>query len=182
MRLHSEQSFLLIVDVQAQLAPHVDGGERVVDKCAALIRAAQLLSVPVRVTEHCVDRIGRSVPGIADLVQPHDVLSKTHFCCAEEPGVLANLANLGRKQAVIAGMEAHVCAMQAALGLAEQGYRCFFVQDASGSRRASDHAAALERMRMHNVQIVTTEMVMFEWLARADVPEFRDLLTIVKGV
>ncbi len=95
---------------------------------------------------------------------------------------MAKFDALDRKQAVIAGMEAHVCAMQAALGLAEHGYDCFFVQDASGSRRPSDHTAAIERLRMSNVQIVSTEMVMFEWLKRADAPEFRELLKIVKSV
>lgn len=113
----------------------------------------------------------------------HDeILSKTHFCCTDEPDVLPKFDALGRKHAVIAGMEARVCAMQAALGLADHGYECFFVQDASGSRCASDHAAAIERLRMNNVQIVTAEMVMFEWLERADVPEFRELLKIIKSV
>lgn len=181
MRLRSEQSFLLIVDVQAQLAPHVDGGRQVIKKCAALIRAARLLEIPVRVTEHCPDRIGHSVPEIATLIEPSDVLPKTHFCCTDEPDVMRRLDALGSKQAIVAGMEAHVCAMQAALGLAEHGYECFFVLDASGSRRATDHAAAIERLRMNRVQVVTTEMVMFEWLKRADTPQFRELLSMVKG-
>lgn len=182
MRLRPEQSFLLIVDVQAQLAPHVDGGEQVVAKCAALMRAARLLKLPVRITEHCADRIGHSVAEIAGLTQPGEVVSKTHFCCTDEPGAIENFGALARRQVVVAGMEAHVCAMQAALGFADHGYQCFFVQDASGSRRASDHATAIERLRMSGVQIVSTEMVMFEWLQRADVPEFRELLKIVKSV
>lgn len=182
MRLQSKQSFLLIVDVQAQLAPHVDGGDRVVARCAALMRTARLLEVPVRVTEHCADHIGHSVANIAALIHPGEVLSKTHFCCTDEPDALDHFETIGRKQVVVAGMEAHVCAMQAALGLADHGYHCFFVHDASGSRRASDHAAAIERLRMSEVQIVTTEMVMFEWLKRADVPQFRELLKIVKSV
>lgn len=181
MRLQAERSFLLVVDVQAQLAPHVDGGPQVIAKCAALMRAARLLEIPVRVTEHCADRIGHSVAEIAALAEPQDVLSKTHFCCTDEPDVMQNLDVLGRKQAVIAGMEAHVCAMQAALGLVEHDYECFFVHDASGSRRATDHMAAIERLRMSNAHIVTTEMVMFEWLKRGDAPEFRELLKIIKG-
>ncbi|MDQ3214532.1 MAG: isochorismatase family protein [Pseudomonadota bacterium] len=181
MRLIAEHSFLLVIDVQAQLAPHIAGSGEIVTKCAALMRAARLLQIPVRVTEHCANRIGGSVPDIAALIDPRDVLSKTHFCCTDEAHVTDNLREIGRKQAVVAGMEAHVCAMQAALGLAEQGYQCSFVQDAAGSRRPLDHAAAIERMRMSNVQIVTTEMVMFEWLKRADVPEFRELLKIVKS-
>ena len=168
--------------MQAQLAPHVDGGQRVVTKCAALIETARRLGLPIRVTEHCADRIGASVSEIAALLEPGEILSKTHFCCTDEPGVLPKLQALGRRQAVIAGMEAHVCAMQAALGLVDQGYQCFFVQDAAGSRRASDHAAAVERLRAIGVQIVTAEMVMFEWLKRADTPQFRDLLPIIKSI
>ena len=181
MRLRAEQSFLLVVDVQAQLAPRVAEGSQVIAKCAALMNAARLLHLPVRVTEHCADRIGHSVSQIAELTRQGELLPKSHFCCIDEPDVLAAIDALDRKQAVIAGMEAHVCAMQAALGLAENGYDCFFVQDASGSQRPSDHMAAIERLRMSNVQIVTTEMVMFEWLKRADVPEFREFLQIIKS-
>ncbi|MEP6608457.1 MAG: isochorismatase family protein [Burkholderiaceae bacterium] len=180
--MQADQSFLLIVDVQAQLAPHVERAAQVIAKCVALMQAAHLLSVPVRVTEHCADRIGHSVAEIAALAGPGDILPKTHFCCTDEPDSMRSLDALGRKQAVVAGMEAHVCAMQAALGLAERGYRCFFVHDASGSRRASDHSAAIARLRTSDVQVVTTEMVMFEWLKRADVPQFRQLLGLVKSV
>ncbi|HVG04259.1 MAG TPA: isochorismatase family protein [Burkholderiaceae bacterium] len=182
MRLRSEQSFLLVVDVQAQLAPRVEGGDQIIARCAALIQAARLLKLPVRITEHCADRIGHSVPEILALTRPDEVVSKTHFCCTDEPGAMTNFDALDRKQAVIAGMEAHVCAMQAALGLADHGYECFFVYDASGSRRSSDHMVAIERLRMSNVHIVTAEMVMFEWLKCADAPEFRELLKIVKSV
>ena len=182
MRLRSEQSFLLVVDVQGQLAPRVAGGDQVTARCAALMNAARLLQLPVRVTEHCADRIGRSVPQIADLTRPGELLPKTHFCCTDEPGVLPKFDALGRKQVVIAGMEAHVCAMQAALGLSENGYDCFFVEDASSSQRPSDHVTAIERLRLSNVHIVSTEMVLFEWLKRADVPEFREFLKIVKSV
>ncbi len=122
------------------------------------------------------------MPDIAVLTHSGETLAKTHFCCTDEPGMTDHFDALGRKQVVIAGMEAHVCAMQAALGLADHGYRCFFVHDATGSRRGSDHIAAVERLRMNNVQIVSTEMVMFEWLKRANVPEFRELLKIVKSV
>ena len=78
--------------------------------------AARLLKIPVRVTEHCADRIGHSVPQIAALTQQGELMSKTHLCCTDEPDAMAKFDALDRKQVVIAGMEAHVCAMQAALG------------------------------------------------------------------
>ncbi len=150
--------------------------------CCVDADCATAREFPVRVTEHCADRIGHSVANISALINPDEVLRKTHFSCTDEPRALDHFEMLGRRQVVIAGMEAHVCALQAALGLTEHGYQCFFVHDATGSRRASDHAAAVERLRMSHVQIVTTEMVMFEWLKRADGPNFRELLSIVKSI
>jgi nicotinamidase-related amidase len=81
---------------------------------------------------------------------------------------------------VIAGMEAHVCVMQTALVLKESGYDVYVVHDATGSRKPNDHAAAMTRMLGERVRIVTTEMVLFEWLKRADTPGFRDVLDLIR--
>lgn len=182
MRLNRHNSLLLIVDVQSRLAPAVAQHERVTARSAALIRAARLLGVPVVATEHCAERIGPLVPALRGLLSDAEVVGKRHFCCTDEPEVRARLDAAGRRQIVVTGMEAHVCAMQAALGLAECGYTPFFVQDATGSRHPEDHAAAVGRLRAEQVGIVTAEMVLFEWTASADAAAFRDILAIVKSL
>jgi nicotinamidase-related amidase len=78
-------------------------------------------------------------------------------------------------------MEAHVCVMQTALGLQERGFLPLLVRDAVGSRIEEDRAAAIERMRAAGCAIGTAEMTIFEWMGRADIPEFRELLGIVKA-
>ena len=79
-------------------------------------------------------------------------------------------------------MEAHVCVMQTVLGLAEHGFQPFLVSDAIGSRREEDRTAAVERLRAVGTIVVTAEMAIFEWMYRADIPEFRELLGIVKSI
>lgn len=182
MRLDRGASFLLVVDVQEKLVPHVEGHERLIARAGALVRAAKLLGVPVLASEHCPDRIGQTVPTLRSLVGEDGVVSKVHFSCADEASCLARFNALGRRQVVIAGIEAHVCVMQTALGLRERGYEPFLVEDAVGSQRAEDRAAGLRRMAAAGCSSATAEMAIFEWLHRADDARFREALQIVKGL
>jgi nicotinamidase-related amidase len=182
MRLRRADSFLLVVDVQQKLAPHVHEQARVVAKSAALIRAAHALGIPVYLSEHCPERIGATLPALREMVSSAHVLQKAHFACTDEPAILSRFQGMDRKQAVVAGMEAHVCVMQTVLGLAERGFQPFLVRDAIGSRREEDRLAAIERMRAAGGIVTTAEAAMFEWMERADIPEFRDLLAIIKAL
>ena len=180
MRLRALRSLLLIVDVHERLAPAVPGAEQVIGNCSVLMRAAAKLSVPTLVSEHCPDRLGPTVQELRSLVRHDELLTKVHFSCADEPALMQRIASLARAQIVVAGMEAHVCVLQTALGLAERGYRVCVVADATGSRRSESHGIAMQRLRMAEIPVVTTEMVLFEWLERADRAEFRELLALIK--
>jgi nicotinamidase-related amidase len=85
-----------------------------------------------------------------------------------------------RRQAVLCGIEAHVCVLQSALGLAAAGWSVTVVEDAVSSRRAADRDAGLRRLAAAGVTVATVEMVMFEWLGRAGTDAFRDLLKLIK--
>jgi nicotinamidase-related amidase len=105
-----------------------------------------------------------------------------HFSCADEPDCLARLGATGRRQALVAGMEAHVCVMQTALGLRERGFEVFVARDAVGSRRPEDREAALARLDGAGCHAASAEMAIFEWAHRADAAEFRAMLEIVKAL
>ena len=182
MRLRREDSFLLVVDVQQKLAPHVLHHQDLTRRAEGLIRCAQLLEIPVLLSEHSPESIGSTVPSLATLVASNRIVRKTHFACTDQPACLDAIRSLKRKQALVCGMEAHVCVMQSALGLLERGFQPFLVQDAVGSRREEDRSAALERMRAAGCAMATAEMAMFEWMENADVPQFRDVLKLVKGL
>jgi len=163
---------LLIIDPQARLMPAIDGADDVIRRCVQLATAARELGVHVIGTEQNPDGLGPLVPEIAGLCDT--VLAKFHFSAAAEEGFLSRLP-AGRNTLVVAGCEAHVCVLQTALELLEEGKEVYVVADCVGSRRAVDRDTALTRMRDEGVRVVTHEMVVFEWLAVADTPLFRDV-------
>ncbi len=157
-------STLLVVDVQARLVPAIHEGAAVVGRVVWLVRLAQALGIPVAATEQYPQ----------GLMPAGAIGSKVHFSCAAA-GCLDALPGAGRPQVVIAGIEAHVCVLQTALGLAAQGREVFVVADAVGSRDPANRALALERMGRRGIGIVSGEMVGFEWLERAGTERFRAL-------
>lgn len=163
---------LLVVDVQGRLVPAIHEGGAVVERILWLVRLAQALDVPVAATEQYPQGLGRTLPALASLLPPGSIGEKVHFSCAAA-GCLPSLPGAGRAQVVIAGVEAHVCVLQTALGLAAQGREVFVVADAVGSRDPAHRALALERMGRRGIGIVVGEMVGFEWLQRAGTERFR---------
>lgn len=190
MLLSADRSALVVIDIQERLAPAVHAGERIVHNVTVLLRAARRLGVPVLATEQYPKGLGRTLPAVADhlpaehLPAEHlpggGVIEKMHFGCVGEAAFNERLAGLDRRQIVLTGMEAHVCVLQTALGLVEQGLDVFIVADATSSRTAANAELGIERMRANGVEVVTTEMVVFEWLHKAGTPAFKELSRLIK--
>lgn len=177
MLLQASDSTLLIVDIQGRLMPVIHDGDAVVVANAKLAQAARLLDVPVVATEHHSKTLGVTVSPLAELVQ--STFQKMHFSAARERGFDAWLP-AARKTVLVTGCEAHICVLQTVIGLTELGYKAVLVADAVGSRKPSDHHAALRRARAHGAEIVTTEMAIFEWMETCEHAHFRDVLRLVK--
>lgn len=168
----------LVVDFQSRLMPAIDEGEAVVANARRLLDAAALLGVPVLFTEQNARGLGGTIEALAGgEVDGGEVLHKMTFDACREGG-LARMPD--RQQIVVAGCEAHVCVLQTVLGLLEAGRRVFVVQDAVGSRRAESKAVAVARMAGHGAEVVTAEMVVFEWLGTAEDARFREAVRLVK--
>ncbi len=173
--LKASSSLLLIVDVQERLAPHVHENARIIENCEWLMGVAEVVGVPVLATEHYPEGIGHTIRRLRDRLAADAVLRKDHFSCVSEPSCKTRIDESGRTQIVVAGMEAHVCVMQSAIELKEAGKQVFLVVDAVSSRTPEDAARAVERTRQHGVEIVTREMVLFEWAHRGATEQFRQL-------
>ena len=178
--LNAVRCGLWIVDLQARLLPAIDQADRVLANAGVLIDAARLLDVPVCATEQNPAGLGSTVDAVAKRLDREEVLEKRHFCAARAPGFAAQLARLDRPCAVIAGTEAHVCVQQTAFGLLEHGLSVAIVSDAVSSRTPANREAALDRLARAGAAIVTTEMVLFEWVEHCDHPAFRPLLALIK--
>jgi len=179
-RIEPQRAALVVIDVQARLAPHVMGAEGIERRCRALVRGAQALRIPVFLTEHCPEALGATLPAIRGLVAESAVIAKRHFSAMDEAALRLALKESGRNQVLVAGMEAHVCVMQTALGLLQADYPCWLATDAVGSRRQEDRQAAIERLRDAGATLASAEMALFEWLKHADHPAFRTILSLVK--
>lgn len=166
---------LVIIDFQSRLMPAIHDGSRMVANARRLADAAALLGLPIVMTEQNPAGLGKTVPELADA---GPVVAKMAFDACVEPAFLAALEDAG--DIVVCGCEAHVCVMQTVLGLLSRGRRVVMVQDALGSRAAESKQVALARMERHGAEIVTTEMVLFEWLRDAGHPRFRAVLDLAK--
>lgn len=201
MLLDAEESQLVLVDYQQRLMPAIHEGDLVLANAVRLARIAQMLQVPLWATEENPEGLG----GTVDVLQPlvgGRVLSKMAFDGTSvllprlKPAPRAQGGNARslpkhlqkaapppeatRESIVLAGCEAHVCLMQTALGLLEEELEVWVVTDACSSRSERNRDAAFDRLAGAGAELVTTEMVAFEWLRDAGHPRFKDVLTVVK--
>lgn len=177
MLLTAARSVLLLIDLQERLVPALDGGAEVVAAAARLAEGAELLDVPVAATEQYPQGLGPTVPQLAAF--PQLVLAKTAFSAVAEPG-FDTLLPPGRDEIVVVGAEAHVCVLQTVIGLRERDHRVVLVADAVASRAPANRESALVRAREHGAEVVTSEMVLFEWMRDSRHPRFRDVQKLLR--
>ncbi len=161
MLIRAATSTLLVVDIQERLLPAIDDGPALVEYSQWLLRVARALDVPVLASEQYSKGLGPTVAALRDELDATQILEKLDFGA--------------RRQFVVCGSEAHVCVLQTVLDLLGRGREVFVVEEAIGSRRPSDKALAVERMRQAGAMIVSREMVAFEWMERAGSDRFREI-------
>ena len=173
--INAANTILVIIDFQTRLMPAIHGGARIAANARRLVDAAKLLAVPVLMTEQNPAGLGPTVP---ELAGSGPVVTKMSFDACGSPNFLEALA--GDKDLVICGCEAHVCVGQTVLSLLGYRRRVVVVQDAIGSRAEESKEVAVRRMERHGAEIVTTEMVVFEWLGTAEHPQFRTAAKLIR--
>lgn len=180
-RIARDSTALLVVDVQERFIPVIHDAKAVVENSVVAIRASRELGIPILTTEQYPEGLGVTVPEIAvalgDAYKPSE---KTAFSACGVEQVGAELRDVGAKSVVIVGIEAHVCVLQTALDLLEQGYHVFPVANAISSRTPENRTLGLERMRQSGAVIVSTEMLIFELLRDARDPHFKTLQSLIK--
>ena len=203
MLLDADQSQLVLVDYQERLMPAMSDGPAALANALRLARAAQMLGVPAWGTEQNPSKLGAMPADIRGALR--NTLAKMQFSGVEEglgdwlrpetpqrppQGNARSLPKHllkpqkpeedGRDMIVIAGCEAHVCLLQTALDLLEDEFDVWVVTDACASRTERNRDAAFDRLAGAGCELVTTEMVVFEWLRTAEHPLFRDVQALIK--
>lgn len=187
MLLNKDKSQVLIVDVQERLVPVMNNAELLVRNCEVLAQSASELGIPITVSEHYSKGLGPTVDRLNDAINPNEenafVMDKLHFSCAADPDILfhvASLAENGRRQLIIAGVESHVCVLQSALGFKQAGLDVYVAIDATSSRDKNSKSVAKDRLNNSSITVVTLEMIVFEWLHISGTSEFKKLSQLVK--
>lgn len=173
-------SQLVVIDMQEKLANAMpaEGMQQVLKNSEILLQAAALLEVPVIHTEQYPKGLGPTCAELQPLLTQAAVI-KTTFSCCDEPTFQRKLVG-DRPQVVLAGMEAHICIVQTALALREQGRQVFVVEDAVLSRNAANKTNALTRLRQAGIVVSNTESVIFEWLGKAEGEAFKTLSKLIR--
>lgn len=180
MLIRARESALIVIDMQERLVPAMQAPARTIRNTRLLLNAAEITGVPALLTEQYPQGLGHTVPEIRKAASDSTILPKMHFSCMEDDGFADAFRSLGRRQAVLTGMEAHICVMQTAASMVEAGFAVFVVSDATASRTIESEQACIARLSAAGVSIVTTEMVIFEWLGRAGTKAFKDMLPLIK--
>ncbi|NND90186.1 MAG: hydrolase [Granulosicoccus sp.] len=180
MLIRAGDSVLLVIDMQERLVPAMQSPARALGNARLLLTAAGVCQVPCLLTEQYPTGLGPTVAEISSAAVDSPIIEKLHFSCMEEPDFQTAFIQLDRRQAIIAGMEAHVCVLQTAASLIEAGFEVFVVADATASRTSESELACLSRLTASGAHVVTTEMVIFEWLGKAGTPAFKTLLPLIK--
>ncbi len=202
MLLELDQSQLVLVDYQLRLMPAMLDGDAVLANAVRLAQMAAALDVPAFLTEQNPSKLGETVPALREALATVEsrVLAKMQFSAVEEglgewlrppakpvqgnarslPKHLQKQGPAQRDTIVIAGCEAHICLLQTALDLLEDEFDVWVVTDACSSRTERNRDAAFDRLAGAGVELVTTEMVAFEWLRTAEHPEFKVIQGLIK--
>lgn len=180
MLIRARDSALVVIDMQERLVPAMMAPARTIRNTRLLLQAAQKTEVPALLTEQYPQGLGVTIPEIKTAAGTAEIFPKMHFSCMEDSDFAKAFKSLNRRQAILTGMEAHICVVQTAGSLVEEGFEVFVVSDATASRTMESEAACLARLSAVGVSIVTTEMVIFEWLGKAGTDAFKEILPLIK--
>jgi nicotinamidase-related amidase len=175
-KLDPERTALVVIDVQEGFRKAVPDFERVTKATATLVEGAEAIGVPVVISEQYPKGLGETAPEVAErLPDGAKRLEKLVFSAAEADGFDLG----GRDQALVCGIETHVCVNQTVLDLLGNGVEVQVAEDAVGSRSAENKRIGLEKMEQAGAVMTSVETALFELLGRAGTDEFKQVQKLV---
>lgn len=179
--LDTNNSILFIIDIQEKLTKAGFKGKDAAHNMAKVVKAAQILNIPTIVTEQYPKGLGTTDEEIKNNLPQHAVtVEKAAFSAMTESGVKKFFEDKKQKQIVLGGIETHICVLQTAMDLIQQGYKVCILEDCSSSRHEYEHNTGIELLKQAGAKIVCTEIVLFEWLRTSKHPRFKEVQALIK--
>jgi nicotinamidase-related amidase len=176
VKLDAERAALVVVDVQEGFRRAVPDFERVARATATLVEGAEAIGIPIVITEQYPKGLGETAPEVAErLPEGVEPIEKVCFSAAEAKGFDLG----GREQALVCGIETHVCVNQTVLDLLGSGTEIHVVEDAVASRTDENKRVGLQKMERAGAVLSSVETALFELLGRAGTDEFKRVQELI---
>lgn len=181
-RIMRDNCQAVIIDVQEKLTPHIYRQQEILSKIVMLIEGLQALGIPIMLNEQYKKGLGETVPEIMEVLDSNKAkaVEKVTFSACDNNEVWNHLAQQNRNAVLLCGVETHVCVMQTALDLLDNGMQPVIIADATGSRNAYDRKQAIRRMRRAGAVVTTVEAILFELCRSSKDPAFKTISNLVK--
>jgi nicotinamidase-related amidase len=174
--LDRARTALLVVDVQEAFRPAVRDFERTARGIATLVQGARGLEIPVIATEQYPKGLGRTVPEVAEHLEGIEPIEKLCFSAA----AAAEFDLEGRDQALLCGIESHVCVSQTAHDLVDRGVEVHVARDAVTSRTEENKELGLHKMETAGAVVTSVETALFELIGTAGTEEFKRVQRLIR--
>ena len=176
MLISKDDSVRLIIDVQENLTPVQESPREVINGCTTLLEVAEELKIPHIVAEQDHKVFGSTMIDLRKILKEENCYyEKDTFSCYKNNKIREAVKNTNKKQIVIAGLETHLCVLQTAIDFHDAGYEVFVVEDSCSSRSNHQNAMGIQRLIQHGIDVVSREMVLFEWMDKSGSKLFDEL-------
>lgn len=179
-RIEREETAAIVIDMQSKLYPLIYDNQQLTNNCIRLIEGLKVLSIPILVTQQYTPGLGNTIEPIKEAIGDYTHLEKLYFSCYGEQNVKDEMKKLGKKNILLMGIEAHVCVLQTALDLLDNGYQPVLIEDCVSSRNLNNKHIAVKRMSKAGVVVTTYESILFELTVVCGTDEFKKIVKIVK--
>ena len=179
--LEIENSIVVLIDIQDRLVSMLNKQEPVVKASSILLSAANIMNIPIVLTEQYPQGLGKTVPALTvDMTEDNVVIEKTSFSAVQTPEFIEKIRNLGKKNIIIGGIETHICVYQTVADLIKEGFNVVVAKDACASRSTDCFKTGLVLMKDLGAQISNVETILFELLKNSKNPYFKPVQALIK--
>jgi nicotinamidase-related amidase len=175
------QTAIVIIDMQESFRNVIGDFAEVSERIAIVVQAARSLGAPLIVTEQYPKGLGRTAREILEtLPEGQEFIEKTAFSSCGALEFADKLDQVGAKQIIICGIEAHICVNQTTHDLLARGFQVHLLTDCITARFPINKQVGLNKMVQSGAFPSSTEMALFELMRDAKHEQFKTIQRLIK--
>lgn len=173
---------LIIIDIQDRLFGHVERSAEMLLNIEKLVEGMKILEIPIIISEQIPEKMGQTVLSLKEKLSSGDYkyFSKSTFSCYGSDEIRNYVKSLNLHQFILVGIEAHVCVLQTAKSMLEEGLEVVVLNDAISSRSIFDYSTAISEMKDLGIRVSSVETILFELVSDSKAKEFKSISQLIK--